>query len=714
MFLKFSARRSSARNQIPATSTTLGTPSNKIRNDNSDANVTSSGTLDSNPHTRRSRTARACDNCRKHRIKCGEQRPCQYCSRTGKSCITTPQLHSRSSSRPNIMKDDGYRWLEQDIVMPDNSSGDGVVIPPSPFLAASQWSSSNQHADSDISLMTRATAATPRIHDNDAAPQLAPEIQKFLHACWQSSLPTSSPTALDSPFLQLPSPELPSDECSINTSLLSERQRSYYMRCFRHDCHPLFPIIGEKALAEVTATSLAPIISHDSSVKGAFVDAMIALGIQHTHQTGVNQRMLGLQQQPCADSDSSSKTATAAWPGFEYFCSSRSRLRDDPHHSLESLQCHVLLVLYLINGQAYRDAYNLVGITVRKAYAAKLHRVPPTHLSEPMRLERMHLWWMLFYLDSRCSLQLDMPAAIQKGLVTCPIPAVEDLARHVFTGADQLILCAYSNRLIHLANVMANTAANHSGDGNGDMSSDTLKQHVLRALSTIKTLESWHKQLAENFNLPCPFSSYFKAEILAIENEPRSLPTWLQRQKAFLELAYHNACTLSLRDFLCHPLATCKTATGDGDGESAVMLSQIRECITSAIEHSMKIIDLVFNLCSMSDVFYGWSEILQPMWNATVTLMASICIKTSLSCSGSEISNAITRAISIFNLFSMSDLAAMSAKKLLGLLASYLQTIITKECALNNSTGVTWDNFFLPLEKQDSRVMEENILFFNL
>ncbi|EHK49399.1 hypothetical protein TRIATDRAFT_92450 [Trichoderma atroviride IMI 206040] len=550
------------------------------------------------------------------------------------------------------MKDDGYRWLEQDIVMPDNSSGDGVVIPPSSFLAASQWSSSNQHADSDISLMTRATAATPRIHDNDAAPQLAPEIQKFLHACWQSSLPTSSPTALDSPFLQLPSPELPSDECSINTSLLSERQRSYYMRCFRHDCHPLFPIIGEKALAEVTATSLAPIISHDSSVKGAFVDAMIALGIQHTHQTGVNQ--------------------------------------------------------------PYRDAYNLVGITVRKAYAAKLHRVPPTHLSEPMRLERMHLWWMLFYLDSRCSLQLDMPAAIQKGLVTCPIPAVEDLARHVFTGADQLILCAYSNRLIHLANVMANTAANHSGDGNGDMSSDTLKQHVLRALSTIKTLESWHKQLAENFNLPCPFSSYFKAEILAIENEPRSLPTWLQRQKAFLELAYHNACTLSLRDFLCHPLATCKTATGDGDGESAVMLSQIRECITSAIEHSMKIIDLVFNLCSMSDVFYGWSEILQPMWNATVTLMASICIKTSLSCSGSEISNAITRAISIFNLFSMSDLAAMSAKKLLGLLASYLQTIITKECALNNSTGVTWDNFFLPLEKQDSRVMEENILFFNL
>ncbi|KAK1237220.1 hypothetical protein MKX08_002845 [Trichoderma sp. CBMAI-0020] len=434
------------------------TRGNKIRDDNSSANVTSSGTLDSNPQTRRLRTARACDNCRKHRIKCGEQRPCQYCSRTGKGCITTPQLHSRSSSRLNVMKDDGYRWLEQDIVMPDNNT-------PSPFLVASQGPSSNQAADSDIPLMMGATTITLRIHDRDVDPQLAPEIQKFIHACWQSSLPPSSPSASDSPFLQLPSPQLPSDECSINTSLLSERQRSYYMRCFRHDCHPLFPIIGEKALAEVTATSLAPIISHDGSVKGAFIDAMIALGIQHTHQIGVNQRMLGLQQQPCAASDSSPKTATAAWPGFEYFCSSRSRLRDDPHHSLELLQCHVLLVLHLIYGHAYRDAYNLAGITVRKAYAAKLHRVPPTHLSEPMMLERMHLWWMLFYLDARCSLQLDMPAAIQKGLVTCPIPAVEDLARHVFTGADQLILCAYSNRLVHLANITANTAANYSGHG---------------------------------------------------------------------------------------------------------------------------------------------------------------------------------------------------------------------------------------------------------
>lgn len=59
----------------------------------------------------------------------------------------------------------------------------------------------------------------------------------------------------------------------------------------------------------------------------------------------------------------------------------------------------------------------------------------------------------------------------------------------------------------------------------------------------------------------------------------------------------------------------------------------------------------------------------------------------------------------------MSDLTAMSAKKLLELLASYLQTIITKDCTLNNSTRVIWDNFFSPLEKQDFRIIEEFFIY---
>ncbi|PON24952.1 hypothetical protein TGAM01_v206033 [Trichoderma gamsii] len=119
---------------------------------------------------------------------------------------------------------------------------------------------------------------------------------------------------------------------------------------------------------------------------------------------------------------------------------------------------------------------------------------------------------------------------------------------------------------------MASAATTPSSDGDGGISLNTLKQRVLRVPPTIKTLDSWQQQLPETLTIPNPFSSYVKAEILSIENEP-NLPRWFQRQKTVLELAYHNACTLSLRDFLCHPLTSRENAPGDGDEESAMILS---------------------------------------------------------------------------------------------------------------------------------------------
>jgi hypothetical protein len=78
-------------------------------------------------------------------------------------------------------------------------------------------------------------------------------------------------------------------------------------------------------------------------------------------------------------------------------------------------------------------------------------------------------------------------------LVTCLIPTAKKIARHDFTGADQLIICAYSSRLIHLANIMVNTITGQSSDGKGDILPDTLKQYLLRVSSTMEISNSWHK-----------------------------------------------------------------------------------------------------------------------------------------------------------------------------------------------------------------------------
>ena len=123
-------------------------------------------------------------------------------------------------------------------------------------------------------------------------------------------------------------------------------------------------------------------VSDEYSVRRALVDSMLALGIQHSRATGLTGRILGLHQPPSRQSYNAVSSSAATWPGFEYFHRCRECMRTDTEVTLDALRCHVLMALYLMKGNAFRDAYNLLGITVRKAYIAKLHRLPPSHLPD--------------------------------------------------------------------------------------------------------------------------------------------------------------------------------------------------------------------------------------------------------------------------------------------------------------------------------------------
>jgi hypothetical protein len=72
-------------------------------------------------------------------------------------------------------------------------------------------------------------------------------------------------------------------------------------------------------------------------------------------------------------------------------------MRTNTEVTLQALRCHALMIVYLMRGYAFRDAYNMLGITVRKAYVAELQRPPPIHLTENERTSRMQLWWLIFF-----------------------------------------------------------------------------------------------------------------------------------------------------------------------------------------------------------------------------------------------------------------------------------------------------------------------------
>ncbi|KAF2228886.1 hypothetical protein EV356DRAFT_476324, partial [Viridothelium virens] len=516
---------------------------------------------------------------------------------------------------------------------------------------------------------SRATSSPPdNVHKEYT--NLASHIQSF----FASGQPAFSHTSALAGclFPQLPHPAMPLGERSLASNALLKSQRSYYLRLFWNVCHPLLQIMSETEFAELDAIP-PPGMFDEHSARNPLVDSMIALGMQHSHATGLAGRILGLQPPNAAASPE------ATWPGFEYFHRCRECMRTNTEVSLGALRCHALMALYLMKGNAFRDAYNLLGITVRKAYIAKLHRPPPSDLPETARTARMQLWWTLFSLDIQCSLQLDMPPASQKSLIKCPFPAEDALARFVSSPdhrEEGLNASTYSTRLANLAVTVTDIEACVS---TADLVEDhgsspaALENHALDLSSALQKLEVWHDQLPSELLLSRYGDGSGNTEMLDFDRD-LTLPAWLLRQRVLLELHYHNIYTLIQRPFIRLRSAHSNNASGMiAPPESQQPHVELH--IASALHHSSIIVDTVYAVYSRSDVLYGWSEVLQLHWNATLTIMAYI-YANSLSSMVPRALQSLTRAQAVFESFSPTCPAALSARDTVQSLANRLQNTV--------------------------------------
>ncbi|RMZ85864.1 hypothetical protein DV737_g448, partial [Chaetothyriales sp. CBS 132003] len=369
---------------------------------------------------------------------------------------------------------------------------------------------------------------------------------------------------------------------------------------------PHLPIMSETEFVELDAQP-TPTKFDDYSARSALVDSMMALGIQHSCSTGLAGRILEV--------------------------------------GLDGLRSHALMALYLVTGNAFGDVNNLLGISVRKAYIAKLHRMPPSHLPEARKTARMQLWWTIFSLDLQCSLQLDVPAASQKSLVKCPFPAEDASARYISSPShdeEKVQACSYSTHLINLTVIVTDIGACVStadlvdDGGNGPAG---LEHHALSLLSALEKLEAWRDQLPSELRPSWRGSGSGNTEMLDFD---RALapPTWLQRQT---------------RPFIRLRQAYCNNASGVITPASSQQ-PHVELDIASAVHHSILMIETVFTVYSMSDVLYGWSKALQSFWNATLRITA----------------------YAVFEFFSPTCPTAQPAKEIVRSLANNLQNMIAQ------------------------------------
>lgn len=479
---------------------------------------------------------------------------------------------------------------------------------------------------------------------------------------------------------------------------LSDAQRSYYLRLYWNVCHPLVPILGEAEFAEIV-TMRSFTTSEEYSTKDALVDSMIALGVQHCHAAGLSGRIVGPQQQSASESSSHMTVPSVEeWAGWQFFERARESMRTLTEMRFDDLLCQIHLVLYLLRGSAFYDAYNLLGITVRKAYMTKYHRILPANLSEAEKKARIQMWLALFSLDVQCSLQLDMPNAIQKDLLNPTLLSDARLFCHRLSNEKEKGCPAslFSGHIGSLAIILTEIRTLVPLAELEDLVVDAgdpsiIEQHAANLDFAMQELGKWRTSLPSSLQ-PLLESEDVNGDGTAAFRRTFNQPHPLQWQAVLTAVHFHHVHVLLQRPLirLIHLAPTVFTQRGE--------LSHVQQHIEGAFSHAKSIIRIVSNVCSSSDMVYGWPEVLQPLWNATLTVFAYAYIESD-SAIFAQTGECLTQALAIAEFFSFTCPSAESMKATLRTLMNRMQQSVMQYAHDPEAEAdMTWESFNLLLE----------------
>ena len=456
------------------------------------------------------------------------------------------------------------------------------------------------------------------------------------------------------PFPILSNPTTPTQDNQYPSVLLSIDQKAYFLRLFWETYHPLLRVPSEshfRALYDSLWQEAIP----EKETQGALVDCMIALGMQYGHRADLDSRILGLRV-------TSHRVGDTSWAGSKYFRRCRDYMTMYTDITLVSMQCYALMALYLLNASDYKTAYGMLGVAVRNAHAINLHREPDAHSGADQDEIHRRVWWLLFTLDIRCSLQLRKPVAVQASVITCALPGDD--------GPGPAYLTHVAKLAIAVANVDRLTS---TFDMWAEASNIAVLEHRASTLSSaLAQLEQWRMELPSDLLSARREPQNTLPQSMSITESPLILelgvPTWLHRLRVLLEVHYHNAYVMLQRPFICFP--------------RDFKLSQIHQPQTdqhtrSALQHAIVVAIIIHGVCSSSDALLGWPEILQPLWNATVTMFAFVLANPLCERSpGARLT--ITKVLDVFEAFGTTDLLSARAKEVTQSLSSRLDEVLAK------------------------------------
>ena len=639
---------------------------------------------------KRAQVVRACDWCRKQRIKCDNDQPCLNCKTRGAQCsnevieVSTLPHAYREIDRLRRQVRDLERQLQQQRERGADTPSTGVYLtsapshvptPDVPAGAAAIENSSQQKYWGGIHVRT---SRSP--HDTWYGPSslyfFLGRVANFMSSSTLHGDPVNHmllPKASSSILFDAPPGNSPADDSNRTSAAMAEdtmtarsylnpTQEEFFLDLYWQSFHTgLCPILHEAEFKEYYRSLWAD--PGQPRKPSALVDILLALCMQR----GVAAMASVRGDKPVAFCD-------ASIAGRQHFRRYRRLVQYEMESpTIATLQSHLLCTIYLGNGTFTNMADSEFVIAARTAYMLGLHKEPPPALPYRERELRKRLWWSLYMIDAKLGNNFGRPFQLYRSSAEPSLPedgchAVMESGSHFASPSGDTSWLSFHIQQIKLfitAREVHTAFYSKRLDIRDDQTiwddPNVLEAHAQFMQPYLNTMEEWKNRIPSALKTRRQGNGEpLSTDGTAIDMEQFS-PVWLQRQRVLLELMYHNLCVYQLRPFITFS----STPSGPLAEQSA---------LKSAL-HAITLTNLLHQVLTTSPIMAGWHEAFFWQWNAVVTL-AGFVLAYPRSPSNPTARRAIDVAVTVFDMFTDSCLVSGGAADITRKLAAQVDLLM--------------------------------------
>ena len=392
----------------------------------------------------------------------------------------------------------------------------------------------------------------------------------------------------------------------------------------------------------------------------ALVDIILALCIQY--DTTLPTRRRGGDRSSVTAAPDTKDTAVA---GRYYYQRCQSLLLAEMEcPTISTLQCHIFSVYYLCCASFQNMAHSTLALAVRTAHILGLHLEPPADLPRPERELRKRLWWTLYSIESKTCIKLGRPWSAPMSDTTCGLPA-DDHQLAILSGCAALatgnvtwltytlqstkLVLAVRNVYVAFWHEVASVLSSSEDAAWIDQSPSVRERlGVFLQAQIAAHIDTWVSQVPEAIR--CRRKTEDESPGLARPGTPFSVgttelaietfaPLWLQRQRIYLELLYHNLCLIIYRPLIRLFFPNDSTPTPAATA-----------CAEACVSHAIALTRITHQALSETDILKGHHEGFQWQWNAAIT-MIGFYLGSPLAPQTAAARAATDMAIEVFDIF---------------------------------------------------------------